>query len=191
METGSILQRTSFAFLFFVKSCVCFVLQKTGWAQHPGSLPLPKTVWFHVLPGSHSTSSLSIISRETWPKNGRERNVATGGFYELLRSLYVYVAEPSPASPRCQPGPPRSLRVQACYRHAGAAWPGMAAAPVGSSGDVEKAARREGGGVAASAKTCQTAEPGLHVTTSWEWLSCGWRRCGEEEREEHSWLMRR
>lgn len=83
--------------------------------------------------------------------------MATGGFYKLLRSLYVYVAEPSPASPRCQPGPPRSLRVQACYRHTGAAWPGMAAAPVGSSGDVEKAAHREGGGggVAASAKACQ------------------------------------
>lgn len=81
--------------------------------------------------------------------------MATGGFYKLVRSLCVYVAEPSPASPRCQPGPPRSLRVQACYRHAGAAWPGMAAAPVGSSGDVEKVARREGGGVAASVEACQ------------------------------------
>lgn len=110
-----------------------------------------------MLPGSHSTSSLPIVSRELWQKTGRERNVATGGFYKLVRSSYVCVAEPSPASPRRQPGPPRSLRVQACYRHAGAAWPGTAAAPRGIKRRCWEKRHIGGGagGAAGSTKACQ------------------------------------
>lgn len=109
--------------------------------------------------------------------------MAAGGFYKLVRSLYVYVAETSPASPCCQPGPPRSLRVQACYCHAGAAWPGMAVAPVGSSGEVKKAARREGGGVGASVKACQQQNwPSCHYKsrmTDWQLSS----RVGDADAE--------
>lgn len=103
-----------------------------------------------MLPGSHSTSSLSIISRELWQKTGWERNVATGGFYKLVRSLYVYVAEPSPAAcvvslDLLAPSVSRLVTVTQAQR--GPGWP----RPPWDQVEMLESV----GGVAASAKGCR------------------------------------